>query len=164
MGQKKKVSGHEQVENENERRSDTMATCCGIIVFTVWELIAIVAGLIALATNAWIVPGNTGTACLLGVQGAGLWTVCTGKGAVVENCQEVLSSNVASSSNATETGENILSQLESTGEQIQRPSSWIFTSNDECTPISDQAAVKAYYSALPVGATDSKDYWLYIQS
>ena len=33
-----------------------MATCCGIIVFTVWELIAIVAGLIALATNAWIVP------------------------------------------------------------------------------------------------------------
>ena len=53
---KLKLSGHEQVENENERRTTTMATCCGIIVFTVWELIAIVAGLIALATNAWIVP------------------------------------------------------------------------------------------------------------
>jgi len=49
--------------------------CCGIIVFTVWELIAIVAGLIALATNAWIMPNSAGTACLLGVQGAGLWTV-----------------------------------------------------------------------------------------
>ena len=52
-----------------------MATCCGIIAFTVWELIAIVAGLVALATNAWIVPSNAGTACILGVQGAGLWTV-----------------------------------------------------------------------------------------
>jgi len=140
-----------------------MATCCGIIAFTVWELIAIVAGLVALATNAWIVPSNAGTACILGVQGAGLWTVCTGKGTAATNCEEVLSQN-GTASNGTETAENIVKQLESIPDQIQSPSSWIFTSNDECTPINDQAAVKAYYSALPVGATDSKDYWLYVQS
>lgn len=139
-----------------------MATCCGIIVFTVWELIAIVAGLVALATNAWIVPNNPGTACILGVQGAGLWTVCTGKGTAVNNCEQVLSSNTTA--NATETGQAILSQLESIPDQIQSPSAWIFTSNDECTPISDQKAVENYYSALPVGSTDSKNYWLYVQS
>jgi len=143
-----------------------MATCCGIIVFTVWELIAIVAGLIALATNNWIVPNpdSPGTACLLGVQAAGLWTVCPGKGAAFEDCSSVLSGNGTGGLNSTETGENIVSQLESIPDAIQSPSSWIFTSNDECTPISDQASVKAYYSGLPVGATDSQDYWLYIQS
>mmetsp|Transcript_8880 Transcript_8880/g.16495 ORF Transcript_8880/g.16495 Transcript_8880/m.16495 type:complete len:256 (-) Transcript_8880:150-917(-) len=135
--------------------------CCGIIVFTVWELIAIVAGLIALATNAWIMPNSAGTACLLGVQGAGLWTVCTGKGTAIKDCSQVLQ---ADQTNATQTGENILNQLESIPDQIQSTSSWIFTSDDECTPISDQASVKNYYSALPVGAADAKDYWLYIQS
>ncbi|QDZ24211.1 hypothetical protein HOP50_12g67480 [Chloropicon primus] len=140
-----------------------MATCCGIIVFTVWELIAIVAGLVALATNAWIVPNNPGTACILGIQGAGLWTVCTGKGTALTNCEEVLSSG-GGTSNASETGQNIVSQIESIPEQIQSPSSWIFTSNDECTPINDQTAVMNYYSSLPVGATDAKDYTLFVQS
>ena len=54
-GDKKKVEAL-QTRASRERERATMATCCGIIVFTVWELIAIVAGLIALATNAWIVP------------------------------------------------------------------------------------------------------------
>jgi len=142
-----------------------MATCCGIIVFTVWELIAIVAGLVALATNAWIVPATAGTQCILGVQAAGLWTVCTGKGEAIQNCADVLSANgTATNATVAETGENILSQLESIPDQIQSTSSWIFTSNDECTPISDQKAVEAYYSALPVGATDAKNYWLFVQS
>ena len=76
------------------------------------------------------------------------------------NCQEVLGNETGTNS----TGEQILGQLEEIPDAIQSPSSWIFTSNDECTPISDQAAVKNYYSALPVGATDAKDYWLFIQS
>jgi len=146
---------------EKKRRKRRKMGCCGIIVFTVWELIAIVAGLIALATNAWIMPNSAGTACLLGVQGAGLWTVCTGKGTAIKDCSQVLQ---ADQTNATQTGENILNQLESIPDQIQSTSSWIFTSDDECTPISDQASVKNYYSALPVGAADAKDYWLYIQS
>ena len=86
--------------------------------------------------------------------------VCTGKGTAVTNCQEVLGNETGTNS----TGEQILGQLEQIPDAIQSPSSWIFTSNDECTPISDQAAVKNYYSALPVGATDAKDYWLFIQS
>merc|ERR1711985_173330 len=121
---------------EKKRRKRRKMGCCGIIVFTVWELIAIVAGLIALATNAWIMPNSAGTACLLGVQGAGLWTVCTGKGTAIKDCSQVLQ---ADQTNATQTGENILNQLESIPDQIQSTSSWIFTSDDECTPISDQA-------------------------
>merc|ERR1711897_60688 len=118
--------GHvDRKAKEEKRRKRRKMGCCGIIVFTVWELIAIVAGLIALATNAWIMPNSAGTACILGVQGAGLWTVCTGKGTAATNCEEVLSQN------GTETAENIVKQLESIPDQIQSPSSWIFTSNDE---------------------------------
>ena len=80
----------------------------------------------------------------------------------MENCQDVIGSG--SPTNASETGQNILNQLESIPDQVQNPSSWIFTSNDECTPISDQASVKQYYSSLPVASTDANDYWLYIQS
>jgi len=141
-----------------------MAGCCGIIVFTVWELIAVVAGLIALATNAWIVPNNAATSCLFGVQSAGLWTVCGAKGAALQDCASILSSNTTT--NATQTGENIVSQLQEIPDALSSPSSWIFTSTDECTSLSNQTQVENYYSALPVAvpADQQKDYWIYMQS
>jgi len=137
-----------------------MANCCGILVFTVWELMVIVAGLIALATNTWIAPESNGTRCLLGVQSAGLWTVCSGNGSALKSCGKALELNTSN----IDAGETIKNQLTQITTQINEPSSWIFTSSDECTPITDQKSVEKYYSSLPVGATDAKNYWLYIQS
>jgi len=140
-----------------------MATCCGIAVFTLWELIAIVAGVIALATNSWLAPQSVGAQCLLGVEQAGLWVVCTGQGGAVTDCSEALNFTVGGNA-TTDSGQAILNELQNIPDQIQQASSWIFTASDDCTPITDQGAVQDYYSSLPIGATNPKDYWLYIQS
>ncbi len=107
-----------------------MPGCCGILTFSVAELVTILAGLVALSTNNWIYPQSATTQCLLGVQSAGLWTVCPGSGVAAESCREILNGEGAGDElTAEQAGQQIADQITNITE-ISQASSWIFTSND----------------------------------
>ena len=111
------------------------------IFFSLWQLVACLAGIVALFTNFWLEPKN-GAQLYVPVKSAGLWQVC-GLGNVTD----------------TAVG-TVLQELQTVGSEFKDLDSWIFGKG--CSKLYGDEVVK-FYSNIPVGP-NGDDYWVWIQA
>ena len=114
---------------------------CASIFFSLWQLVACLAGIVALFTNFWLDPKN-GARLYIPVKSAGLWQVC-GLGNVTD----------------TAVG-TVVQELQTIGDEFADIDSWIFGKG--CSKLYGDEVVK-FYSNIPVGP-NGDDYWVWIQA
>ena len=111
------------------------------VFFSLWQLVACLAGIVALFTNFWMDPKN-GAQLYIPVKSAGLWQVC-GLGNVTD----------------TAVG-TVLQELQTVGSEFKDLDSWIFGKG--CSKLYGDEVVK-FYSNIPVGP-NGNDFWVWIQA
>eukprot|EP00211_Chloroparvula_japonica_P017134 CAMPEP_0119125398 /NCGR_PEP_ID=MMETSP1310-20130426/4685_1 /TAXON_ID=464262 /ORGANISM="Genus nov. species nov., Strain RCC2339" /LENGTH=269 /DNA_ID=CAMNT_0007115459 /DNA_START=36 /DNA_END=845 /DNA_ORIENTATION=- len=135
-----------------------MPTCCGSVTWSLWQVVALAGGVIALFTNSWLQPSDYAKLAAPADK-AGLWVVCGDEG------YEARLDEIRAQAQADPTGvsDRFNELADEFADGFTDSSSWIFNSGNAsgCSPLGS-SRVEAFYSDLPAGS--GKDYWLYVQS